>query len=132
MTSGRAARCVAISSLRKFVASGEQPRERLLDQQAAHSGDPSGNLRCKLSRTAPGGGIRPAQQRRQSRLDQRDLALCPLTEGAQVARLDAVTAEGDQLAQRDEDGRALMNIVTVRDDGQDCTVLAPTANVKAN
>ena len=40
--------------------------------------------------------------------------------------------EGDQLAQRDEDGRALMNIVTVRDDGQDCTVLAPTANVKAN
>lgn len=40
--------------------------------------------------------------------------------------------EGGQLAQRDEDGRALMNIVTVRDDGQDCTVLAPTANVNAN
>lgn len=38
--------------------------------------------------------------------------------------------EGDQTAQRDEDGRALMNIVTVRDDGQDCTVLAPTANVR--
>jgi len=40
--------------------------------------------------------------------------------------------EGDQLAQRDEDGRALMNIVTVRDDGEDCTVLAPTANVTIN
>ena len=38
--------------------------------------------------------------------------------------------EGDQTAQRDEDGRALMNIVTVRDEGQDCTVLAPTANVR--
>lgn len=35
--------------------------------------------------------------------------------------------EGEQLAQRDENGRAVMSLLTIRDNGQDCTVLAPTA-----
>lgn len=39
--------------------------------------------------------------------------------------------EGKDTAQRDANGRVVMSITTVRDDGQDCTVLAPTANVSA-
>jgi hypothetical protein len=34
---------------------------------------------------------------------------------------------GDELVQHDDRGRPVMNIVTVRDEGQDCTVYAPTA-----
>lgn len=32
-----------------------------------------------------------------------------------------------QLAQKDENGRAIMSVQTIRDNGEDCTVLAPTA-----
>lgn len=32
----------------------------------------------------------------------------------------------------DGNGRPIMSVVTVRDDGQDCTVYAPTAQAKAN
>ncbi len=35
--------------------------------------------------------------------------------------------EGKDIAQRDSDGKVVMSILTIRDDGQDCTVLAPTA-----
>jgi hypothetical protein len=38
---------------------------------------------------------------------------------------------GSELVQVDAHGRPVMAVVTVRDDGQDCTVFAPTANVKA-
>lgn len=34
---------------------------------------------------------------------------------------------GGELVQTDAEGRPVMSIVTVRDDGQDCAVLAPTA-----
>lgn len=34
---------------------------------------------------------------------------------------------GKELVQTDGNGRPVMAIVTTRDDGQDCTVLAPTA-----
>jgi hypothetical protein len=34
---------------------------------------------------------------------------------------------GGELVQTDEDGRPVMAVVTVRDDGQDCTIFAPTA-----
>ncbi len=38
--------------------------------------------------------------------------------------------EGDQVATKDDNGKAVMSIQTVRDDGEDCTVLAPTARVR--
>jgi hypothetical protein len=37
--------------------------------------------------------------------------------------------EGSELVQRDSAGIPVMSIVTTRDDGQDCTVFAPTATV---
>ena len=35
---------------------------------------------------------------------------------------------GRELVQADGDGRPVMAVVTTRDDGQDCTVYAPTAH----
>jgi len=35
---------------------------------------------------------------------------------------------GKEMVQRDENGRPVMNIVTTRDEGQDCMVFAPTAH----
>lgn len=37
---------------------------------------------------------------------------------------------GRELVQTDGDGRPIMSVVTVRDDGVDCAVLAPTAVAK--
>ena len=37
----------------------------------------------------------------------------------------------DELVQTDGDGRPVMNLITTRDDGIDCTVYAPTASVTA-
>lgn len=37
---------------------------------------------------------------------------------------------GKEKVRKDGNGRPVMSIVTTRDDGQDCTVLAPTARVK--
>jgi hypothetical protein len=37
---------------------------------------------------------------------------------------------GGELVQVDGDGRPVMAVVTVRDDGQDVHILAPTAQVK--
>lgn len=38
---------------------------------------------------------------------------------------------GKDLVQADGEGRPVMSIVTVRDDGQDCTVLAPCATARS-
>jgi hypothetical protein len=38
---------------------------------------------------------------------------------------------GHELVQCDRTGRPVMALVTVRDDGEDCTVFAPTAHVDA-
>lgn len=40
--------------------------------------------------------------------------------------------EGSDMAQRDANGRVVMSIQTVRDEGEDCTVLAPTAVMHAS
>lgn len=37
---------------------------------------------------------------------------------------------GDELVQTDVDGRPFMAVVTTRDDGQDCAVLAPAARAE--
>lgn len=36
---------------------------------------------------------------------------------------------GKEVVQTDENGRPVMNVVTKRDDGEDCTVYAPTASI---
>jgi hypothetical protein len=38
---------------------------------------------------------------------------------------------GDEIVALDGDGRPVMNLITTRDDGQDCTVYAPTATASA-
>jgi len=47
----------------------------------------------------------------------------------QVERGDYVGAEQVQF---DNEGRAVMAVVTTRDDGQDCAVLAPSATAEGN
>lgn len=50
------------------------------------------------------------------------------------AKIVAVEREdyvGTDLVQTDGEGRPIMSVVTVRDDGQDCMVFAPTATAKA-
>jgi hypothetical protein len=37
---------------------------------------------------------------------------------------------GDEHVQLDGNGRPVMNVTTIRDEGQDCTVYAPTATAK--
>jgi hypothetical protein len=54
----------------------------------------------------------------------------PLVVDGTRCKIEAVAREdylhGD-IPQRDQDGRVVMAVVTTRDDGQDCAVLAPTA-----
>lgn len=38
---------------------------------------------------------------------------------------------GRELVQTDGNGRPIMSVVTTRDDGQDCTIYAPTATMTA-
>lgn len=39
---------------------------------------------------------------------------------------------GTESVQRNDEGRPIMSVVTIRDDGQDCTVYAPTATGRGN
>lgn len=47
-----------------------------------------------------------------------------------IEKVERGDYEGDDICQYDENGKAIMAIVTTRDDGTDCTVLAPTATAK--
>lgn len=49
---------------------------------------------------------------------------------AQVVAVEREDYVGGEDVQRDAEGRPVMSVVTVRDDGQDVAVYAPTANVK--
>ena len=56
--------------------------------------------------------------------------LTPLVPAGQKCKVEAVEREdyiGRELVQTDGNGRPVMAVVTTRDDGQDCMVLAPTA-----
>ena len=46
---------------------------------------------------------------------------------AKVEQVDRDDYVGQELVQTDGEGRPVMAVVTTRDDGQDCTVYAPTA-----
>lgn len=52
-----------------------------------------------------------------------------VTEGTK-AKVEAVEREDfikNEDVQRDSEGRPIMSVITTRDDGQDCTIYAPTA-----
>lgn len=54
----------------------------------------------------------------------------PMLPAGVKAKLEAVEREdyvGGELVQVDGNNRPVMSVVTTRDDGQDCTVYAPTA-----
>ncbi len=56
--------------------------------------------------------------------------MIPLVPAGQRCKVEAVEREdyiGDELVQTDGNGRPVMSVITTRDDGQDCTVYAPTA-----
>lgn len=56
--------------------------------------------------------------------------MVPLVPAGQDCKVEAVEREdyiGRELVQVDGNGRPVMAAVTTRDDGQDCTVFAPTA-----
>lgn len=50
---------------------------------------------------------------------------------AKVAVVERGDYVGREKVQTDSDGRPVMAVVTTRDDGQDCAVLAPTATASA-
>lgn len=56
--------------------------------------------------------------------------IAPLVRAGTRCRVVAVEREdyvGRERVQSNEAGRPIMSIVTIRDDGQDCRILAPTA-----
>lgn len=56
--------------------------------------------------------------------------IAPLVRAGTRCRIVAVEREdyvGREQIQTNDEGRPIMSIVTIRDDGQDCRVLAPTA-----
>lgn len=56
--------------------------------------------------------------------------MVPLAPEGTRGKIEAVERDdwvGRELVQTNADGRPVMSVVTTRDDGQDCTVYAPTA-----
>jgi hypothetical protein len=51
---------------------------------------------------------------------------------AKVEAVERGDYVGDEIIQTDGEGRPVMAVVTTRDDGQDCTVLAPVARGEAD
>lgn len=49
---------------------------------------------------------------------------------AKVESVERGDYVGKEMVQTDGEGRPIMSIVTTRDDGQDCVVLAPAAGVR--
>jgi len=57
----------------------------------------------------------------------------PLVRDGVDCTLDVVERQdyvGREMVQTDEGGRPVMAVVTTRDDGQDCTIYAPTAHAE--
>jgi hypothetical protein len=58
--------------------------------------------------------------------------LVPLArEGTKVGHVATEREDyvGKEIVQTDADGRVIQNVITKRDDGEDCTVYAPTAHL---
>jgi hypothetical protein len=59
----------------------------------------------------------------------------PMVRAGTRCKVEAVEREdyvGSEAVQLDGDGRPVMSVVTTRDDGQDCTVYAPTAYARGD
>jgi len=57
----------------------------------------------------------------------------PLVRDSAKCTIEVIEREdyvGRELVQTDEGGRPVMAVVTTRDDGQDCTIYAPTAHAE--
>ena len=54
-------------------------------------------------------------------------------EGTKIAHFatDREDYVGKEIVQTDENGRPVMNVITKRNDGEDCTVYAPTARMNS-
>jgi hypothetical protein len=57
--------------------------------------------------------------------------MVPAGTRAKVVAVEREDYIGSELVQTDADGRPVMAIVTTRDEGQDCTVLAPCATARS-
>jgi len=85
----------------------------------------------------PSCGLREQAKGQQNRFHQcgrqRGMTVPLVLEGtaAKHVLVERDDYEGSQVAQRDENGKVIMSILTIRDEGQDCTVLAPTAVLEA-
>lgn len=55
------------------------------------------------------------------------VVLVPAGQKCKVETVERADYVGRELVQADGNGRPVMAVVTTRDDGQDCTVFAPTA-----
>lgn len=55
--------------------------------------------------------------------------LIPVGTKGKHERVEREDYVGHEVVQTDGNGRPVMAVVTTRDDGQDCTVYAPTASV---
>jgi len=56
----------------------------------------------------------------------------PMVPAGTKAKVEAKEREdyvGDEQVQTNNDGRPMMSVITTRDDGQDCAVLAPAAGI---
>jgi hypothetical protein len=56
--------------------------------------------------------------------------MAPFVPDNTKAKIEVVTREdyvGKEIVTEDAEGRPVMSVVTTRDDGQDCTIMAPTA-----
>ena len=56
--------------------------------------------------------------------------MVPAGTAAKVQAVERGDYVGSELVQTDGDGRPVMAVVTTRDDGQDCTVYAPSATAR--
>jgi hypothetical protein len=55
--------------------------------------------------------------------------MIPEGTGCKVQAVEREDYVGKEMVQTNGEGRPIMSVVTVRDDGQDCAVFAPTAHV---
>lgn len=59
--------------------------------------------------------------------------MTPLVRQGTAAKIEVVERQdyvGDERVLLDHNGRPIMSVVTTRDDGQDCSVFAPTAHIR--
>lgn len=86
---------------------------------------------CKLEQAVKGPKLQPGQfSTRMHSCPKMGMLSVPMLPQGTKAKLEAKEREdyvGKDKIRKDANGRAIMSVVTTRDDGQDTTVYAPTA-----